>query len=49
LSVEISSSASSRSTVSPTLFSHFDTVPSAMDSPICGIGTSTRAMFLELP
>src|ERR1019366_4123104 len=40
LSVEISNSGSSRSTVSPTCFSHFVIVPSVMDSPICGIGTS---------
>jgi hypothetical protein len=44
LSVEISSSGSSRPTSSPTCFSHFETVPSAMDSPICGIGTSIRAI-----
>src|SRR6185503_5512354 len=40
LSVEISKSGSSRSTRSPTFFSHFVIVPSAMDSPICGITTS---------
>src|SRR5690349_5096731 len=40
LSVEISNSGSSRSTRSPTFFSHFVIVPSAMDSPICGITTS---------
>src|SRR6185437_1245048 len=27
----------------PTFFSHFDNVPSAMDSPIWGMTTSTRA------
>src|SRR6266702_8208914 len=40
LSVEISNSGSSRSTVSPTCFSHLVMVPSVMDSPICGMGTS---------
>src|ERR1043165_8891884 len=40
LSVEISNNGSSRSTRSPTFFSHFVIVPSAMDSPICGITTS---------
>ena len=40
LSVEISNSGSSRSTCSPTFFNHFVIVPSAMDSPICGITTS---------
>src|SRR5688572_28501099 len=44
LSVEISMIGSSRSTRSPTFFSQTDTVPSAIDSPICGIGTSTRAI-----
>src|SRR6266550_6844362 len=44
LSVEISNSGSSRLTGSPTFLSHFLKVPSAMDSPICGIKTSTRAM-----
>ncbi len=47
LSVEISRMGSSRSTVSPTFFSHFDTVPSAMDSPICGMGTSMRATLFS--
>ena len=42
LSVEISRIGSSRSTDSPGRFSHLDTVPSAMDSPIWGIGTSMR-------
>ena len=40
LSVEISKSGSSRWTVSPTFLSHLVMVPSVMDSPICGIGTS---------
>ena len=39
LSVEISKIGSSRFTSSPTFFSHFDRVPSAIDSPICGIST----------
>jgi hypothetical protein len=42
LSVEISRMGSSRSTSSPSCFSHLETVPSAMDSPIWGIGTSMR-------
>src|SRR5437762_6926598 len=45
LSVEISNSGSSRFTGSPTFLSHLLKVPSAIDSPICGINTSTRAMF----
>src|SRR6266550_3223387 len=44
LSVEISNSGSSRLTVSPTFLSHLLKVPSAIDSPICGINTSTRAI-----
>src|SRR3954471_3262541 len=44
LSVEISNRGSSRFTVSPTFLSHLLSVPSAMDSPICGISTSTRAI-----
>jgi hypothetical protein len=40
LSVEISNNGSSRSTLSPTCFSHLVMVPSVMDSPICGISTS---------
>src|SRR5205814_5646741 len=40
LSVEISKSGSSRSTVSPTFFIQRTTVPSAIDSPICGMTTS---------
>src|SRR6266699_4484257 len=45
LSVEISNSGSSRFTGSPTFLSHLLKVPSAIDSPICGINTSTRAIF----
>src|SRR6267378_5704284 len=44
LSVEISNRGSSRFTVSPTFLSHLLKVPSAIDSPICGIKTSTRAI-----
>src|ERR1700694_3955945 len=44
LSVEISNSGSSRFTSSPPFLSHLLKVPSAIDSPICGIKTSTRAM-----
>src|SRR6266550_2632584 len=44
LSVEISNSGSSRFTGSPTFLSHLLKVPSAIDSPICGINTSTRAI-----
>src|SRR6267143_4880056 len=44
LSVEISNRGSSRLTVSPTFLSHLLKVPSAIDSPICGIKTSTRAI-----
>ncbi len=39
LSVEISKIGSSRLTVSPTFLSHFVMVPSAIDSPICGMMT----------
>ena len=39
LSVEISKIGSSRLMVSPTFFSHLVMVPSAMDSPICGMMT----------
>ena len=42
LSVEISRMGSSTSTLSPTFFSQRETVPSAIDSPIWGIGTSMR-------
>ena len=41
LSVEISKSASSLCTASPAFLSHLVMVPSKMDSPICGITTST--------
>jgi hypothetical protein len=37
LSVEISKIGSSRLTDSPTFFIHFVIVPSAIDSPICGM------------
>ena len=37
LSVEISKIGSSRLTSSPTFFSHRESVPSAIDSPICGM------------
>src|SRR5262249_43563714 len=40
LSVEISNSGSSRSIASPTFLIHRTIVPSAIDSPICGITTS---------
>ena len=43
LSVEISKSGSSLSTVSPACLNQRVRVPSAMDSPICGIGTSVRS------
>ncbi len=39
LSVEISNNGSSRSTESPTFLIHRTIVPSAIDSPICGITT----------
>src|SRR5271170_6127883 len=41
LSVEISNSGSSCATVSPTFLSHLVIVPSKIDSPICGMTTST--------
>src|SRR5207237_4588097 len=44
LSVEISKSGSSRFTSSPSFLSHLESVPSAIDSPLCGINTSIRAM-----
>ena len=47
LSVEISSSVSSGSTVSPTAFFHSSTVPSMTLSPILGMTTSTRAILRE--
>ena len=43
LSVEISKIGSSRFTSSPTCFSQRESVPSAIDSPICGMITSSRA------
>src|SRR6185437_1788236 len=45
LSVDISKIGSSRLTSSPTFLSHLESVPSAIDSPICGIVTSTRAIY----
>src|SRR5438309_1211059 len=47
LSVEISKSGSSRSTVSPTFLIQRTIVPSAIDSPICGITTSVDISILE--
>ena len=44
LSVEISSSVSSASTVSPTCFDHFVIVPSETETPICGMTTSTAVL-----
>src|SRR2546423_3698458 len=41
LSVEISQMVSSACTQSPTRFFHSTTVPSATDTPICGMVTST--------
>ena len=49
LSVEISKRSSSRSTSSPSRFSHLVSVPSAIDSPIWGMITSTLAMQAVLP
>jgi len=46
LSVEISKIGSSRLTGSPTFFIHFVMVPSAMDSPICGMMTSVAICLL---
>ena len=45
LSVEISNRSSSRSTASPTDLIQRVSVPSAMDSPICGMITSTLDMI----
>src|SRR4051812_6084851 len=45
LSVEISTTISSASTQSPARFFHSTTVPSATETPICGIVTSARALF----
>src|SRR5229473_139906 len=47
LSVEISKSGSSRSTDSPTFLIQRTMVPSAIDSPICGITTSVGIRTLE--
>src|SRR3954471_11439088 len=47
LSVEISTIDSSDSTQSPTRFFHSTTVPSATDTPICGIVTSTAVLVSE--
>src|SRR5712692_3978136 len=44
LSVEISSSGSSASTCSPCALSHFVTVPSDTDTPICGMTTSIASV-----
>ena len=44
LSVEISSSDSSASIVSPGCFSHFVIVPSETETPIWGITTSTAVL-----
>ena len=46
LSVEISKSGSSRSTLSPTFLIQRTIVPSAIDSPICGITTSVAIINL---
>ena len=48
LSVEISSSASSASTVSPSCFSHFVTVPSETETPICGMTTSIAVSVVAM-
>src|SRR3954453_23779859 len=47
LSVEISTIGSSFSTQSPTRFFHSTTVPSATETPICGIVTSTSVSVGE--
>jgi hypothetical protein len=47
LSVEISKMGSSRFTWSPTCLIQRDRVPSAIDSPICGMITSTLAMVVS--
>src|SRR5690349_3784952 len=53
LSVEISNSGSSRSTASPTFLIQRTIVPSAIDSPICGIttgvGIQTSVYRLRVP
>src|SRR3954452_11665208 len=48
LSVLISTIGSSDSTQSPTRFFHSTTMPSATDTPICGIVTSTALVSEEL-
>src|SRR3954452_409823 len=47
LSVEISTIGSSDSIQSPTRFFHSTTVPSATETPICGIVTSTAVLVGE--
>jgi hypothetical protein len=47
LSVEISTSGSSTATASPTLTSQSNTVPSATESPISGMATSTSSPSAE--
>src|SRR4051812_22144970 len=46
LSVDISTIASSASTQSPTRFFHSTTVPSATETPICGIVTSATLVLV---
>src|SRR3954447_17963714 len=48
LSVEISTTVSSASIQSPTRFFHSTTVPSATDTPICGMVTSATSVSEEL-
>src|SRR3954471_7574020 len=48
LSVDISTTVSSASTQSPTRFFHSTTVPSATETPICGIVTSATLVSEEL-
>jgi hypothetical protein len=47
LSVEISSSVSSASIVSPTCLFHFVMVPSETETPICGMTTSTAVLVAK--
>src|SRR5947207_15252930 len=47
LSVEISTIASSASTQSPTRLRHWTIVPSATDTPICGMFTSTVVVLVR--
>jgi hypothetical protein len=49
LSVEISKMGSSRLMVSPTFFNHLVMVPSAIDSPICGMMTSVAIRYSLRP